>query len=160
MRGLLPPWKGPHLMAVTAPVVVTLPIADRRRSFDFYRNGLGFEPIGEVADDTVPEPLQFVLNEGLRLMLVPSGGFGWVIGDRTAHIGGGGCLLSLSAVSEAGVDELVDAAQRAGAAVVTAPGQQPWGYTSVFADPDGHLWMVEAQSFMAPAAPAGVNTER
>ena len=101
----------------------------------------------------MPEPLQFVLNDGLRLMLVPTGGFGWVIGDRTVHTGGGECLLSLSAVSEADVDELVDAAQRAGAAIVTPPGQQPWGYTAVLADPDGHLWMVEAQSFMAPVAP-------
>lgn len=140
-------------MPVTTPVVVTLPTGDRRRSFDFYRHGLGFEPIGEPADDGVPEPLQFVLNEGLRLMLVPTGGFGWVIGDRTVHTGGGECLLSLSAASDAGVDELVDAARRAGAAVVTSPGRQPWGYTAVFADPDGHLWMVEAQSFMAPAAP-------
>lgn len=59
--------------------------------------------------DGVPEPLQFVLNEGLQLMLIPSGGFGWVIGDRTAQVGGGGCLLSLSAASDAGVDELVEA---------------------------------------------------
>lgn len=54
---------------------------------------------------------------------------------------------------EAGVDELVDTARRAGAVVVTSPGWQPWGYTAVFTDPDFHLWMVEAQSFMAPATP-------
>lgn len=140
-------------MPVTTPVVVILPIADRRRSFDFCHHGLGFEPIGEPADDGVPEPLQFGLNEGLRLMLVPTGGFDWVIGDRTVHTGGGECLLSLSAASEAGVDDLVDAARRAGAVVVTSPERQPWGYTAVFTDPDSHLWMVEAQSFMAPTTP-------
>ena len=147
-------------MHATAPVVVMLPIDDRRRSFDFYRNGLEFEPIGELAEDGLPEPLQFIVSKGLRLMLVPSVGFGWVIGDRAVHTGGGGGVLSLSAASESGVDELVQAAQKAGAVVVTAPGQQPWGYTSVFADPDGHLWMVEAQSFLAPAAPAAADTER
>ena len=137
---------------VTAPVVVSLPTGDRRRSYDFYRDGLGFEPIGEPADDGVPEPLQFVVNDGLRLMLIPTGGFGWVIGDRTVHTGGGECLLGLAAASETAVDELVEAAQRAGAAVVTAPTRQPWGYTAVFADPDGHLWMVEAGSAMAPTS--------
>jgi uncharacterized protein len=138
---------------VTVPVVVTLPTADRRRSFDFYRDGLGFEPVGELAEDGVPEPLQFVVNEGLRLMFVPTGGFGWVIGDRPVHTGGGECLLSFGAASEAGVDELVEAARRAGAVVVAGPERQPWGYTGVFADPDGHLWMVEAQSFMTARAP-------
>ena len=61
-------------MPSTAPVVVTLPTADRQRSYDFYRDGLGFEAVGELADDGLPEPLQFVLNDGLRLMLVPTGG--------------------------------------------------------------------------------------
>jgi hypothetical protein len=27
------------------------------------------------------EPLQLVLNDAVLLMLIPSGGFGWVIGD-------------------------------------------------------------------------------
>lgn len=131
-------------MPDSTPVVVALPIADRR-SFDFYRDGLGFEPIGDPADDGVPEPLQFILNDGLRLMLVPTGGFGWVIGDRAVHGGGGECLLTPAVATEAQVDERLDAAQRAGAAVVVAPGRQPWGYTAVFADPDRHLWMVQTR---------------
>jgi hypothetical protein len=32
------------------------------------------EPIGELADDGVPEPLQFTLNDGVRIMLIPTGG--------------------------------------------------------------------------------------
>lgn len=46
-------------------IIVCLPTADRRTSFEFYRSGLGFEPIGELADDGVPEPLQFVLKDGV-----------------------------------------------------------------------------------------------
>lgn len=141
-------------MPSTAPVVVALPTADRQRSHDFYCDGLGFEPVGELADDGLPEPLQFVVNDGLRLMFVPTGGFGWVIGDREVHSGGGECLLSLTYASKAEVDELVDAAQRAGADVGTAPAQQEWGYTAVFADPDGHLWMGQSRSFMAPKTAA------
>nr|MDT0667659.1 VOC family protein [Micromonospora sp. DSM 115978] len=61
-----------------APVVVCLPTADRPTSYAFYRDGLGLEPIGELADDGVPEPLQFAVNDGMRLMLIPTGGFGWI----------------------------------------------------------------------------------
>lgn len=32
------------------PLVIALPIADRRTSFAFYRDGLGLEPIGEPAE--------------------------------------------------------------------------------------------------------------
>jgi hypothetical protein len=70
------------LRADLAPMVVALPTEDRQRSFNFYAEGLGLEPIGEAAEDGIPEPLQFVLNQGVRLMLVPTGGFGWVTGNR------------------------------------------------------------------------------
>jgi uncharacterized protein len=126
-----------------APLIVALPTADRRTSFAFYRDGLGFEPVGEPAEDGVPEPLQFALNAGARLMLVPAGGFGWVIGGReVAPRGSCECVLSLSAGSDAEVDGIVERARGAGAEIVTAPAAQPWGYTGTFADPDGHLWMV------------------
>jgi uncharacterized protein len=129
-------------------VIVSLPTADRRTSFDFYSEGLGFDAIGEVADDGVPEPLQFVLNDGVRLMLIPTVGFGWVIGNReVAGPGQSECMLSLRAESEAGVGELIERARQAGGEVVTQPGQQPWGYAGAFADPDGHVWMVTSQTF-------------
>jgi uncharacterized protein len=125
------------------PIIVSLPIADRPTSFRFYGEGLGFEPFGEPAEDGVPEPLQFALNDGINLMLVPTGGFGWVIGDHeVAAPGHIECVLSLGADTEAEVDALVDRARRAGARIVAEPQQQPWGYTGTFADPDGHLWMV------------------
>ena len=133
-----------------SPVIVSLPTADRRTSFEFYGEGLGFDAVGEIADDGMPEPLQFALNDGVRLMLIPTGGFGWVIGDReVAARGQSECVLSLRAGSEADVGELIERAQRAGGEVVTQPGQQPWGYAGAFADPDGHVWMVTAQTFPA-----------
>jgi len=128
---------------ITTPVIVSLPIADRRISLAFYRDGLGFEPIGEVADDGVPEPLQFVINDGVRLMFIPTGGFGWVIGDRAvAEPGSCECVLGLTADTESGVDGILERARAAGAARVTAPRDQGWGYSGTFADPDGHVWMV------------------
>jgi uncharacterized protein len=125
------------------PIIVSLPIADRRTSFRFYGEGLGFDALGEPAQDGVPEPLQFSLNDGVRLMLVPTEGFGWVIGDHeVAPPRNSECVLGLGAGTEAEVDAILDRARRAGARVVAEPQQQPWGYTVTFADPDGHLWMV------------------
>ena len=122
------------------PFLISLPIADRPRSFAFYRDALGLEAIGALADDGVPEPLLFALNEQARLMLVPTGGFGWVIGDghEVAGPGASECILGIGAE----VDAIVGRARAAGATVVTEPAPQPWGYAAVFADPDGHLWNV------------------
>lgn len=132
------------------PVVVSLPIADRRNSFAFYRDGLGFEPVGEPAEDGVPEPLQFALNDGLRVMLIPAGGFDWVTGDHpVAPNGCSECVLTLSTATNDEADQLIERALTAGAAMVTAPGQHPWGYAGAFADLDGHVWMVRTDDSTA-----------
>ena len=126
-------------------VVIALPIADRPTSHAFYRDGMRFTALGEPAGDGVPEPLQFELDAGCRLMLVPRDGFGSIlVGDRkkVARPGQSECLISLPASSEAEVDELVDRVERAGALVTARPTRQPWGYVATFADPDGHLWSV------------------
>ncbi len=132
------------------PVIVCLPTADRRTSFEFYRDGLGFEPTGELADDGVPEPLQFSLNDGLRIMLIPTGGFGWITGDHDVAVPGTSeCVLSVSATGDTGVDELLERARRAGAEIVTEPGKQDWGYAGAFADPDRHVWMVTSDVLLS-----------
>ncbi len=124
-------------------LIIALPIADRPTSFAFYGKALGLEAVGELADDGVPEPLQFIVNEGTRLMLIPTGGFGWVTGDHdTATPGTSEVLLSLGAESTDEVDARLEQARSAGARVVSEPVRQPWGYTGTFADPDGHLWEV------------------
>jgi hypothetical protein len=105
-------------------LVVSLPIADRRSSCAFYQDVLGLPPTGAPADDGVPEPLQFVLHDGARLMLVPRGGFGWVIGDhRVAPPGNSECVLSLSAGTQAGVNETTSRAlSRPAATWLPSPG--------------------------------------
>ena len=127
------------------PLLISLPVADRIRAHAFYRDGLGLDAIGEPADDGVPEPLKFVLNPTTRLMLVPTGGFGWVIGDhRVAEVGMSECVLGIAATTDDGVKAIVERARNAGATVAMDPAPQPWGYAASFADPDGHIWTVTA----------------
>ena len=125
-------------------MIISLPIEDRRRSYAFYQEAFGFEPIGEPAEDGVPEPLQFALTDDVRLMLIPTGGFGWVLGDQpAAPPGTSECILSVHADTESAVNALAAKAVTAGAKLVTAPTRKPWAYLATFTDPDGHLWMVE-----------------
>lgn len=129
-----------------APVIVSLPIADRAVSYRFYAEALGLTAVGEPADDGIPEPLQFVVNDGLRLMLIPTGGFGWVTSPhQVAARGVSESLLSFAVATETEVDAAVERARAAGAEVALPPGPQLWGYAGTFADPDGHLWMVTVQ---------------
>jgi uncharacterized protein len=121
---------------------VCLPIKNRQVAHAFY-TALGFVTLGELGDDGLPEPLQFEISVGLRVMLIPTRGFGWVIGDRkrsprNTHE----CLVVIGLATDAAVDELMRRAQDAGAEIVLEPGNQKWGYAGAFADPDGHMWQV------------------
>ena len=121
---------------------VCLPIRNRRVSHAFY-TALGFATVGELDDDGLPEPLQFKITAGLRVMLIPSRGFGWVIGDRqrsprNTHE----CLVVIGLATDAAVNKLMRRAEDAGATVVMEAETQQWGYAGSFADPDGHMWQV------------------
>ena len=126
------------------PIIVSLPVANRPTSSAFYRAFLDRLPPGEPRDDGEPEPLVFPLNDGVSLMLVPSDGFGWVIGEAhdVASRGSVEVVLTREAESEDAVGRAVEAAERGGGTVVMPPGRRPWGYVALVADPDGHLWQV------------------
>ena len=112
----------------SSPIIVRRPTAHRRTSFEFYRGGLGFEPIGDLADDGIPEPLQFVLDDGVRIRPIPTGGFGWITGEHdVAPAGSSECVISINARDDASVDEVLERARRGGATIVTEPGASSVG---------------------------------
>ena len=123
---------------------ISLSTADRRRSLAFYRDGLGLEAFGPLADDAVPEPLQLRLAPSVSLMLIPTGGFGWVVGEgRVAPPGVNECVLCVYAPDEDAVRARFEAALAAGGTTVSEPAQQGWNvFAAQVADPDGHLWMM------------------
>ncbi|TDO50746.1 hypothetical protein EV643_104244 [Kribbella sp. VKM Ac-2527] len=133
-----------------APVTIALPIADRQRSYAFYRSGLGFNTPGEPDNDGIPEPLRLTLGDNVRVMLIPTTGFGWVLSDRNqAPPGQSECILSLTLPTNADVDDLMTRAAAAGAEIIRHPSEQSWGYDGAFADPDGHTWQaVAAHNFL------------
>lgn len=123
---------------------ISLATTHRGRSLAFYRDGLGLEAFGPLDDDDIPEPLQLRLASNVSLMLIPTGGFGWVAGeDRVAPAGANECVLSVYAQDENDVRVRYDAALAAGGTVVYEPSMREWGaFAAQVADPDGHLWMI------------------
>lgn len=122
---------------------VCLPTKNRATAHAFY-TALGFSTVGEeLGDDGIPEPLQFEISAGLRVMLIPTRGFGWVIsGRKRAAPRTHECLVVIGLPTSREVDELLGRAQRAGGAIVLEAGDQMWGYAGAFTDPDGHMWQV------------------
>ena len=123
---------------------ISLATADRTRSLAFYRDGLGLEAFGPLADDGVPEPLQLRLAPSVSLMLIPTGGFSWVAGDdRVAAPGDNECVLSVYVPDAEAVRTRYEAALAAGGTTIYGPSQRKWGaFAAQVADPDGHLWMI------------------
>jgi uncharacterized protein len=122
---------------------VCLHIKDRSVSHTFY-TALGFAAVGEeLANDGLPEPLQFEISPGLRVMLIPARGFGWVTGDRRrSPRGSHECLFVIGLATDAAVDDLMRRGRDAGAEIVFEASNQMWGYAGAFTDPDGHMWQV------------------
>jgi uncharacterized protein len=128
--------------------VVTLAVADLELALAFYRR-LGLESKGVVgtqwtdgrtgADGAVA---MFELDGGLLLNLYPRSD---LAKDAAIPVGpphSGEFSLAQLVRSRDEVDELLENAAAAGAAV-TAPHDRPWGiYSGYFRDPDGHLWEV------------------
>ncbi|MCC5969114.1 MAG: hypothetical protein JJU15_04140 [Pararhodobacter sp.] len=127
------------------PITISLPVADRRRAHDFYRNVLDLQTIGALQADGMPEPLQFLINSGVRLMLVPDDGFGFVVAPRVPELGDQAeTLLCIDQPTSADVLALREKWIAADGQIVSEPAQKAWGFTGIFGDPDGHLWMIRA----------------
>ncbi len=130
--------------------VVTLGVADLERSLAFYRDGLGLQSNGVIAEDLIDEAsgargavVMFELERGLLLCLYPrselakDAGIPAVATSRTefslGHIVG----------SRAEVDAVLAQATAVGGRVTGGPRERAWGiYSGYFEDPDGHLWEV------------------
>jgi len=116
--------------------LITLGVADLKRAREFYEH-MGWQ--GQEVEQTV-----FFRAGGVVLVL-----WGW---DKLADDSGveategggfGGVVLAHNVRSPEEVDQVVAAAESAGAAVTRRPSATFYGgYAGCFRDPDGHLWEI------------------
>jgi uncharacterized protein len=116
--------------------LVTLGVSDVSRSRAFYE-ALGWR--GQEMEETV-----FFQAGGIVVVLWGRDTLARDCGrDGAGAAGFSGIALAHNVRSEAAVDEIVAAAERAGATVTRRPRPTFYGgYAGVFADPDGHHWEI------------------
>jgi uncharacterized protein len=129
--------------------VITLAVEDLERALRFYRDGLGFESRGVIGTQWTDEEsgangaiAVFKLESGLLLSLYPRSDLAKDAAIPAGPARPGEFSLGQLVQSRAEVDELIEKAEAAGAAVTT-PRDRPWGiYSGYFRDLDGHLWEI------------------
>lgn len=117
--------------------VVTVGVQDLARSRAFYSRGLGWDPLLDF-----DEVVFYRAGFGLLFAL-------WPVAELAADVGtaiapGSSFSLGHNVASREEVDEVIERARAAGAAILKEPQDAPLfgGYQGYFADPDGHLWDV------------------
>ena len=139
--------------------VITLAVADLERALAFYRD-LGFESKGIIGTEWTDEVTgangavaMFELDGGLLLNLYSRADLAKDAAIPVPRPQSGEFSLAQLVRSRAEVDELLEKAASAGAAVTPAH-DRPWGvYSGYFRDPDGHLWEIIWHPNRGPAAP-------
>jgi predicted lactoylglutathione lyase len=129
--------------------VITLAVDDLERALRFYRDGLGFESRGVIGTQWTDEEsgangaiAVFKFESGLLLSLYPRSDLAKDAAIPAGPARPGEFSLGQLVQSRAEVDELIEKAEAAGAAVTT-PRVRPWGiYSGYFRDLDGHLWEI------------------
>ena len=129
--------------------VITLAVEDLERALRFYRDGLGFESRGVIGTQWTDEEsgangaiAVFRFESGLLLSLYPRSDLAKDAAIPAGPARPGEFSLGQLVQSRAEVDELIEKAEAAGAAVTT-PRDRPWGiYSGYFRDLDGHLWEI------------------
>src|SRR5437764_13617629 len=114
--------------------MITLPVADVPAARAFYER-LGWTVTATDGDIVMFQAGCLILALWWREKLDVDGG----VADRGGY---GKAALAYAVHDATAVDAAVRNAVDAGATVTRAPVEKPFGYSGVFADPDGHTWEV------------------
>lgn len=125
--------------------IITLGVQDLERSYEFYKNGLGFPTTREEG-----APIVFFKTQGTCFALYP-------IDELVKDIGEGfkrdsssfsGITFAHNTKKKEQVDEVMCLAEASGAKIVKEAADTFWGgYSGYFSDPDGYLWEVAYGAF-------------
>jgi catechol 2,3-dioxygenase-like lactoylglutathione lyase family enzyme len=140
--------------------VITLAVDDLERGLAFYRDGLGFSSNGIIGTEWTDEQTGangaialFELEGGLILSLYPRSDLAKDAEIRIGPARSGEFSLGQLVEHRHEVDDLLQRAEAAGAAITPAH-DRPWGiYSGYFRDPDGHLWEVIWNPGRTPTGP-------
>ena len=115
--------------------VITLGVEDVPRAREFY------ERLGWTVTFTDGDIVMFQAGP-MVVSLWDRGKLAADSGVASPGAGWGGFTLGYAVAGRAEVDELCRGAAAAGATVTSPPQDKGFGYSGVFADPDGHTWEV------------------
>jgi predicted lactoylglutathione lyase len=115
--------------------VITLGVSDVGRARAFYE-ALGWQLTFTDGDIVMFQVGPMVVSLWGRDQLAEDSG---VVAPPA---GWGGFTLGYAVADAATVDVVCEDAATAGASITRRPVEKPFGYSGVFADPDGHTWEV------------------
>ncbi|HXH02591.1 MAG TPA: VOC family protein [Candidatus Competibacteraceae bacterium] len=124
--------------------LITIGVDDLEAAVRFYRDGLGLKTEGIVGTEFQYGAVAFfALQAGLKLALWPRKSIAHDAGIALGSPSPAEFTIGHNVSSKAEVDEVMEQAKRAGAAIVKPAQDTFWGgYAGYFQDPDGHLWEV------------------
>ena len=123
--------------------LITLGVNDIQRSASFYEEGLGWKRSPRSKGDM----LLFSLG-AMVLGLYPLQELAYDAGLAIEHTNFSGISLSINAVSEKEVNEILSEVEIAGGSIVKQGEKVFWGgYRGYFKDPDGYLFEVAFNPF-------------
>jgi catechol 2,3-dioxygenase-like lactoylglutathione lyase family enzyme len=118
--------------------IVTLGVADLKRSRDFYEHGLGWK-----ASSISSGEIAFFQLGGIVLALYPTDALAADALQEPKGTGFRGVTLAQNVAAKEEVAAVLRHAEQAGGRVVKPAQDVFWGgHSGYFADPDGHLWEV------------------
>lgn len=118
-------------------IFINLPVQDLERSKAFY-TALGFSINQQFTDENAA---CVVISDTIYVMLLTHDFFRRFTGKEIADATRVTEVLNCVGISErAGVDYLLQNAQRSGGAVTRAAKEENFMYGGAFEDPDGHIW--------------------
>jgi uncharacterized protein len=132
--------------------VVTLGVADLKRSVLFYRDGLGLPTKGIIGQEFEHGSVAFFdLSGGLKLALWAQVDLAHDTGLPMQPVSPTATSIGHNVMARGEVDEIMVAAEQAGAGIVKAAQDTFYGgYAGYFLDPDGHLWEIVWNPDMLP----------
>ncbi len=133
--------------------VLTLGVADLEQSLSFYRDGLGLPTEGIIGREFEHGAVAFFeLSGGLKLAIWAQSDISYDTGLPVLPISSTALTIGHNVMRKEEVDEVMEAAKRAGAEIIKAAQDAFWGgYAGYFRDPNGHVWEIVWNPQMLPA---------